>query len=275
MVWLSNMKFDLHCHTKEGSIDARMCIRDYVVEYMKLGYDGMMIADHNSYRGCDAWDAIKEQPEFEGFTVIRGIEYDTKDAGHILVVMPDDMYLPLFRLRGMRLRKLIHVVHSCGGVLGIAHPFGAKGSSAMWFKLMDTALIYDVDFIEIFNSCELPESNKLAKELAAIYGKQGTAGTDNHNGDYIGMATTVIDAEIHCNNDFIKAVKEKKIVSAEGTEREQPTKGKLKEHWSGVLAFKAYNRGTAKLISGLRKLEYYNLTRISSLAGRFKDKKFK
>ena len=116
------MKFDLHCHTKEGSVDSKVPVEEYARRFMSLGYDGFMIADHNSYRGCKAWDAVSENPIYEDFTVIRGMEYDTKDAGHILVVMPDDVYLPILRVRGMKCRRLIMIVHALGGVLGPAHP---------------------------------------------------------------------------------------------------------------------------------------------------------
>ena len=108
---------------------------------MTLGYDGFMISDHNSYKGCKAWDKLKTDPRYRDFHVIRGIEYDTKDAGHILVIMPDDLYMPILKIRGMRCSKLIKIVHIFGGILGPAHPFGVASSSAMGFKQMDMRLI--------------------------------------------------------------------------------------------------------------------------------------
>ncbi|MGX8774636.1 MAG: CehA/McbA family metallohydrolase [Bacillota bacterium] len=267
------MKFDLHCHTREGSLDSRVSILKYISEYKKLGYDGFMIADHNTYRGCKAWDELRNLPELEeelaGFTVIRGLEYDTKDAGHVLVVMPDDVYLRLLHIRGMRLRKLIYVVHSCGGVLGLAHPFGAASSSAMGFTIMNYDLIEQLDFIEVFNTCEAELSNYLAKELAAKYELPGTAGTDAHREEYIGMAFTEIDADIRCNNDFIEAIQNGAAFRATGTEREETSTGKAKEHWTGVIGYKVYNRGIAKVRSVHRKLGHYRLTHNSDMADKF------
>ena len=267
------MKFDLHCHTREGSLDSRVSILKYISEYKKLGYDGFMIADHNTYKGCAAWDELKKLPELEeelaGFTVIRGLEYDTKDAGHVLVVMPDDVYLRLLHIRGMRLRKLIYVVHSCGGVLGLAHPFGAASSSAMGFTIMNYDLIEQLDFIEVFNTCESELSNYLAKELAAKYELPGTAGTDAHRCEYIGMACTEIDANIRCNNDFIEAIQNAAAFRATGTEREETSTGKAKEHWTGVIGYKVYNRGIAKVRSVHRKLGHYRLTHSSEMADKF------
>jgi len=267
------MKFDLHCHTKEGSMDSKVSILKYISEYKKLGYDGFMISDHNTFKGCMAWDEIRSWPEIaeenENFTVIRGVEYDTKDAGHVLVVLPDDIYLRLLHIRGMRLRKLIYVVHSCGGVLGLAHPFGAASSSAMGFTNMDYDLIGELDFIEVFNTCESELSNYLAKELAKKFELPGIAGTDAHREEYLGMACTEIDAEIRCNNDFIKAVMDGAAFRTSGTERAKTRSGKAKEHWTGVLGYKAYNRGIGKVRSVHRKLGHYRLTHTSDMADKF------
>jgi len=263
------MKFDLHCHTKEGSLDSKVSILKYISEYRKLGYDGFMICDHNSYRGCKAFDKISDWPELETFTVLRGMEYDTKDGGHVLVVMPDGVYLKLLKVRGMRLRKLIHVVHSCGGVIGLAHPYGHASSSAMSFKKMNYELIGELDFIEVFNTCESHTSNLLAAELAKKYDLPGTAGTDAHRAEYIGMACTEIDGQIRCNNDFIEAVMNGVRMESSGTEREETRSGKAKEHWTGVLGYRAYNRGISKMRSPRRKLSHYRLTHSSDLAERF------
>ena len=45
------MKLDMHCHTKEGSIDAKVPIQEYITKLVKEGFDGMLVTDHNSYDG--------------------------------------------------------------------------------------------------------------------------------------------------------------------------------------------------------------------------------
>lgn len=257
------MRFDMHCHTSEGSIDSKVSVKQFADMFSSMGYEGFMIADHNSYKGCRAWDAIKHEPQYSQLTVIRGIEYDTKDAGHVLIIMPDDIYLSIFRMRGMTLRKTINLVHEFGGIIGLAHPYGAAGSSAMNFKLMDDRLIGKMDFIEVFNTCESPSSNRKAALLAEKYGLPGTSGSDSHVTDYVGMACTIIDGEIRCNNDMIRAVKAAatapETVSAIGIERQETKKGRRKEHWIGVLGYKIYNRGIGKLICPYRKYRHYKL----------------
>lgn len=220
-----------------------------------------MITDHNSYKGCIAWDRYKKQHRklLKDFTVLRGVEYDTKDAGHVLVIMPDNVYLPILRIRGMKLHRLLKIVHRFGGILGPAHPFGVKSSSAMHFRNMDHSLIERFDFIEIFNTCESAESNKLAKQLAEEYDLPGFAGSDAHDEKYVGMAATDFDNVITCNNDLISAVKERSAINVHGKVRESTFKSRSKDHWIGILAFKAYNRGLAKLLALYRKYHHMQL----------------
>ena len=42
------MKFDMHCHTKEGSLDGKVPVEEYIALLKKKGYDGMLVSDHNS-----------------------------------------------------------------------------------------------------------------------------------------------------------------------------------------------------------------------------------
>lgn len=253
------MKFDMHCHTKEGSIDSKVPVRRFADMFLERGYDGFMIADHNSYKGCQAWDKIKDEPEYRNLTVIRGIEYDTKDAGHVLIIMPDNLYLKVFKIRGMKAEKVIRLVHDYGGIVGLAHPFGVSSSSAMGFSNMNMELIRRFDFIETFNTCESPESNRLAEELAAKYGLPGLAGSDSHVEDYVGMAATVTERNIKNNNDFIYTVKARESIRAEGTERALTRKAIRKEHWTGRLGYLIYNRGLGKLKCPYRKYHHKKL----------------
>lgn len=242
-------------------MDSKVPVEEYARRFMRLGYDGFMISDHNSWRGCKAWDALAKDSPYSDLTVIRGMEYDTKDAGHILVILPDGVYPQILRVRGMKCKRLVLIVHLLGGVLGPAHPFGVSTSSMMGFKKMKGYLLKHMDFVETFNTCELPESNRLARALAQRYDVPATAGSDAHVTRYIGMAWTEIDYPIYCNDDFIEAVKSHASFRADGRERVQPRKGKYKEHWIGRTAYRIYNRGIGKLMSPRRGLHHYRLTK--------------
>ena len=93
------MRFDMHCHTKEGSIDGRVSIADYIRILREKGYQGMLVTDHNSYDGYRFWKNEISEQEKQDFVVLKGIEYDTRDAGHMLVIMPEGVKMRLLELR--------------------------------------------------------------------------------------------------------------------------------------------------------------------------------
>ena len=160
----------------------------------------------------------------------------------------------------MSCKALIKIVHSLGGILGPAHPFGVSTSSAMGFKQMDRSLLKKMDFIEAFNTCEFPESNKRASRLASNLNLPTFAGSDSHVPDYIGMACTEINANIKNNNDFIYAVQNGAALQAYGTERNITKKAKRKEHWIGRMGFKIYNRGLGKIVYPYRIYHHRKLS---------------
>lgn len=198
------MKFDLHCHTKEGSLDAKTAIANYVRRLKNLGFDGMLVTDHNSYKGFDSWDQ-----KTNDFVVLKGIEYDTIDAGHFLVILPDHVKLSLLKVRGLSVYQLERIVHKFGGILGPAHPFGSGKASLMNTKSAKAGrkLFETFDFVESFNGCEPVLSNVRAKAFAKRYHKISLGGSDAHRLSIVGCAFTIFKEPIRSNDDLIQLVK--------------------------------------------------------------------
>ena len=263
------MRFDMHCHTKYGSIDAKVAITEYVKILKDKGYDGMLVTDHDSYDGYNVWKKTSLSRETE-FVVLKGIEYDTRDAGHFIVIMPDGIELKALTLRGMSVRSLVDLVHEYGGILGPAHPFGTRSSSAMFFHAMkkNRNLINEFDFIEAFNACEAVEANRLSNSMAYEYVKPMFGGSDSHDHKYVGMGYTDIDADIRSNNDLIKAVKDGTPVSCGGKERGWTFKSMNAHAFYSVYGFILYNKGIGALISPYRS---YKLKQ----AGEIDDRRLK
>ena len=236
------MKFDMHCHVREGSIDSHVRLKEWIAILQEKGFGGMLITDHDSYRGYKYWKRHREDFP-EDFVVLKGIEYDTRDAGHFLVIMPDDVDLKLLKTRGMRIEMLTRLVHHYCGILGPAHPFGMRSSSAMFFKKLkqEPELMAHFDFVEGLNTCELPEANEKARELAETYDLPMIAGSDAHRAQYVGTAFTDFDREITCNNDLIAAIREGGIAIG-GKEREFLKKHKKRYWLATTLGFIALNR---------------------------------
>lgn len=254
------IKFDLHCHTKAGSIDAKISIERYIEILKSCGFSGMLVTDHDTYKGYRYFDTCCRSIT-DDFTVLAGVEYDTKDAGHILVIMPDGVFLPVLKIRGMSIEKLIKLVHQYGGILGPAHPFGTRYNSALLLRKMrkNPHLISSFDFIEGFNTCEAPLANQRAQELAQIYGKPCIGGSDSHKEDYVGMAFTAFHQEITCNNDLISAITCGGIIAFGGTERAMLPKYRKRHSLAASLGFRAYNRSLGLIYSPYRQLKLRKL----------------
>lgn len=265
----ASMKLDMHCHTKEGSLDGKISLEEYVTILKEKGYGGMVITDHNSYNAYRYYKKHKTEDAFQNFVVLKGIEYDTIDAGHILVIMPEHVKLPLLELRGLPVTMLIDLVHRFGGILGPAHPCGEKYLSITNTKHFrnNPGVIRGFDFIETFNACESPESNHLAAELAAAYGLPGFGGSDAHKTECAGLAYAEIDADITCESELIHAVKAGAAVKSGGAYYHGTTKERIgKVNNLLVYSFWVYNKTAGFMRYYKRRLaltSYSNLARHS------------
>ena len=252
------MRFDMHCHTKEGSPDGRISLSEYVSILKERNYQGMLITDHNSYKAYRYFIKNKDNPVFDNFTVLKGIEYDTINAGHILVIVPEYIKLPVLELRGLPVMALIEIVHFFGGILGPAHPCGEKYLSLCNTKRYhkDHDIIRHFDFIETFNSCESMASNAAARELAKRYFLPGFGGSDAHKSDCAGMAYTEFDASILNESDLIQYVREKQPIRCWGNYYHKTTKQRIGSlNHVLVYSFWVYNKAAALLRSIHRRME--------------------
>lgn len=246
------MKLDMHCHTKEGSLDGKIPVEEYIEELKKRGFDGMLITDHNSYNGYRTWKKYIKGRRHEDFLVLKGIEYDTIDAGHILIIMPETVKLRILELRGLPLLLLIDIVHRNGGILGPAHPCGEKYLSITNTRRyrQNPEVLSRFDFLEGFNSCERPEDNEKALKLAEKYNLTIFGGSDSHKPECIGTAFTEFEEPITCESDVIAQVMKGAEISAGGYYYHGTTREKMgKSHNLLVEAFWVYNK-----VSGYRTI---------------------
>ena len=162
------MKIDMHCHVKEGSPDSKIGIDEYITILKANGFGGMVVTDHDTYNGYRYWKETMKGRMHNDFVVLKGIEYDTIDAGHILVIMPQGVKMRLLELKGLPVSVLIDFVHKNGGVLGPAHPFGEAYMSFAHTKRFykNPEIMKRFDFVEVFNACEPLEVNEQAAKLA-------------------------------------------------------------------------------------------------------------
>ena len=107
-------------------MDGQVVIEDYIRRLKQLGFGGMLVSDHNSYDGYRQWKNSIRGKRHRDFVVLKGVEYDTIDCGHILVIMPEGVKLRILEMRGLPVHLLVKIVHRYGGILGPAHPCGER-----------------------------------------------------------------------------------------------------------------------------------------------------
>ena len=222
--------YDMHCHTKEGSPDSKVSIEEYICILREKGFSGMLISDHDSYRGYTAYLSNGLKVKYPDFTVLKGIEYDTLDAGHILCIMPESVDVKLLEIRGLPVAVLINLVHHFGGILGPAHPYGEKylSFSHTIQKAVLSHVMDQFDFVEGFNACEPEESNYPAAFWAKKYGKPVFGGSDAHWLDCVGLGYTSIPEKVTNRDELIAFVQHRGLeLSCGGRRYGKTTKDKL------------------------------------------------
>ena len=250
------MKIDMHCHVKEGSIDSKVSLDEYITKLKEHGFEGMLITDHDTYKGYRHWKYHMKGKVHEDFVVLKGIEYDTYDAGHIICIMPEGVKMRLLEIKGLPVSVLIDFVHRHGGILGPAHPCGEKYLSFAHTKKFykSPELIKRFDFIEGFNACEPEESNAGAMKLAMKYKKPAIGGSDSHKLDCVSLAYTELPNRVTCETELISLIRSKVPIGVGGTIYGKTTKDKIgKANKLLVYSFWFYNKGGALLKMRKRK----------------------
>lgn len=228
------VKFDMHLHTKEGSSDSKVTIRETIDILMQKGFKGCLVTDHDSYKG---FDSLKEEEIIEygkkGFSVLKAIEYDTADFGHMIVVLPKDRIPSVLDYRGLKLNMLQDIVHDNGGIIGAAHPCGEPFLSffttgfSVHKSVIKRRCLAKIDFIEGFNAYEPKDSNLFARKLAFAFKKPMTGGSDSHKAESVGLGYAYLPASIKTEEDLITFIKSKPDIRIGGKTYGKSTKDKL------------------------------------------------
>lgn len=216
----------------------------------------MLITDHNSYKAYRYYKKLADKPD--DFVVLKGIEYDTIDAGHMIIIMPTGAKLPILELRGLPLWLLIEIVHLYGGILGPAHPCGEKFLSiknTLRGKLSE-GIYRKFDFIEGYNACEDADSNMRAMTLAERFDLPCFGGSDSHKPDCAGFGYTILQEDITTETELIEYIHANKSTLIGGLHYTHTTKSKLgKVNKVLVYSFWIYNKFLALFRRKARNLE--------------------
>jgi predicted metal-dependent phosphoesterase TrpH len=250
------MKMDMHCHTREGSPDGKMELLENIEILKAKGYHGMLITDHDSYKAYRYYKRLNPKPD--DFVVLKGVEYDTIDAGHMIVIMPTGVKLPILEIRGLPVLLLIEIVHHYGGILGPAHPCGEKFLSILNTLRSKTAeTIYrKFDFIEGYNACEDTDSNMRAMAIAKKFNLPCFGGSDSHKADCAGFGYTIFQEDISSETELIDYIRSGKATMVGGRHYAHTTKAKLgRVNNLLIYSFWVYNKVLSRIHRNARNLE--------------------
>ncbi|MBI4497268.1 MAG: PHP domain-containing protein [Chloroflexi bacterium] len=223
--------FDLHVHTREGSLDSDLAPEHLVEAAQRLGLKGVLLAEH------DGW----QRHRFQAFAaqydlvLVHALEIYT-DMGHIITLGLDG-YRPGIR----RLAELRRVVEEVGGFMILAHPFrfffGPHGRVTRNALFADPATLPQtaadalahpafalVDEMEVVNGGNMDEQeNRFAQEVAARWGRPGTGGSDAHSLQGIARGATLFHGDIRHERDLLDALRAGAYTPLEGFNKGQVT----------------------------------------------------
>jgi len=223
-------RYELHCHTAEGSRCSEMPAEQMAEFYSGLGYDGLFVTDHFSGNGplpddtpwrerVDYYYSIYEKArvygEKLGIKIFFGLEYSNA-AGimNFSRVAGNDFLLLNVARRWLldnrdafeqRPAELFARVRRGGGFIVQAHPF----LEAAW---VESIRLYPraVDAAETYNAKVSELANASARHYAASYGLLATAGSDCHSIYQTVLCGLETDAPCHTAGDLVNAIREKK-----------------------------------------------------------------
>lgn len=208
-------KYELHAHTSECDLVARLSGAQLVRAYAEQGYSGMVITDHyfsiffdwfgKELEGAthrqimDRWlrgfDSARNEGEKIGFTVLPGAEVRIDGTINDYLVYGlevEDLYrLPLLN-RMSSIDEVLDILPDYTCVVH-AHPFRNS------MTVRDPSRFFG---IEVHNGGTEPFRNALAQTWAEHYGKAMTSGSDCHGPEAVAQGGITTDTPIYTPADL-------------------------------------------------------------------------
>jgi predicted metal-dependent phosphoesterase TrpH len=188
-----SLRIDLHVHTFY-SFDSTITPRELVIWAKKRGLDAVAVTDHDVFEGALRLSKNKD------FLIIPGIEVSTR-YGHVLGLGVNEK-IP----SKLDVTTTIEKIHKAGGIAIAAHP------TAMCRGKLRRHVTTEFDAVEVINASSIPFcfSNYINRKIAKRLDLPQTGGTDAHTAPEIGMAYSLVNADLE-KDKIILAIKEGKV----------------------------------------------------------------
>ena len=219
-------RYELHCHTLEGSACSVMPAMDLADFYYQAGYSGICVSDHFSGNSTlpddtlwndrvdyyyNIYKKISAAGSKLGLSVFFGLEYTlAPDVTHITNGTGNDFLLlnltkewlakskDVFKLKP---REMFSAIRSAGVFVIHAHPFHT-GDWVEYIRLLPKS----VDAVEVMNAHVDDFVNKNAQFYAQAYNLPGTGGSDLHGAHWDTLSGVETDTPCHTSADLTMAI---------------------------------------------------------------------
>jgi hypothetical protein len=207
-------RYETHLHTYPVSKCAIASVRESLLFYKSLGYDGVFITNHflDGNINIDSEKSYEEKLKFFfsdyeealgvgeeiGIKVFSGVEISHKGTHFLIYGLNKTWYLAHPEIMDMQKSGELPLMMKEGALVIQAHPFRED-------KHIDHIRLYPrcVHGFEVINAGRPKFENDLAGMYAPIYGLPGTAGSDNHVASRIRtLAGMMSETPINCEADY-------------------------------------------------------------------------
>ena len=219
---MSKFMYEMHFHTRETSNCANVKAADAIEEYIKAGYDGIVVTDHLSpstymkySRELLPW---KKKVDFflRGYkealktangriNILLGMELRFRtsegDNDYLVYGINEEFLYNTPKLLEMNIRDFYELAHKNGFLVFQAHPFrvGMKVTNPKY-----------LDGVEIFNgNPRHNSSNDIAEKWAEKYDLMVTSGSDYHEIEDLGSGGIYFNKEITDNKTLVEELRKR------------------------------------------------------------------
>lgn len=186
-------KYETHLHTFPVSRCGQAGVRENLVFYQKLGYDGVFITNHflDGNINIDAGENYENKINFYfsdyeralelgqelGIKVFGGVELSYAGTDFLVYGLDKQWFLAHPEIMEMEKTDELQLLMDSGALVIQAHPY-REASYINHIRLFPR----HVHGVEIINACRKDGENKMAEIYAEHYGLLPFAGSDNHIG---------------------------------------------------------------------------------------------
>lgn len=212
-------RYDLHCHTAEGSKCSKLAAKDMPHYYKSLGYDGFFVTDHfegntTVPKGTpwrerieqfyhNGYEIAKAEGDKIGIKVFFAPEESLRCNDFLLLGLSKDWWLAQEDYFDLAPNDRFDRIHAGGGYIIHAHPF----AEAPWIESI-RLFPRKVDAVEVFNGGGSEEFNRNAIWYAKAYGLRMTGGTDTHTAEEKNLCGIESPRECFTVEDIIDVIRD-------------------------------------------------------------------